>query len=47
MLTSTSGLLFAEIKSGGNVEGKSLKKFKEKYRDKVRLRVRFPLRKAE
>lgn len=32
-----------EVKSAGNVESKSLKKFKEKFADKVSLRVRFSL----
>jgi hypothetical protein len=32
-----------EVKSESNVESKSLKKFKEKYGDKVKLRVRFSL----
>lgn len=32
-----------EVKSEGNIESRSLKKFKEKYKDKVKLRVRFSL----
>ena len=32
-----------EVKSETNTTGKSLKKFKELYSDKVRLRVRFSL----
>jgi predicted AAA+ superfamily ATPase len=32
-----------EVKSGGNVGGISLKKFKEKFSDKVKLRIRFSL----
>lgn len=32
-----------EVKSAGNIESKSLKKFGEKYGDKVKLRVRFSL----
>ena len=32
-----------EVKSESNVESRSLKKFKEKYGDKVKLRVRFSL----
>ena len=33
-----------EVKAESNVESKSLKKFKEKYGDKVKLRIRFSLR---
>jgi hypothetical protein len=33
-----------EVKSEGNIESKSLKKFKEKYEDKIKLRVRFSLK---
>lgn len=36
-------ILPVEVKSETNVESKSLKKFKEKYGDKVKLRVRFSL----
>jgi predicted AAA+ superfamily ATPase len=32
-----------EVKSGGNLAGISLKKFKEKFGDKVKLRIRFSL----
>ena len=32
-----------EVKSEGNVDSKNLRKFKEKYNDKVKLRVRFSL----
>jgi len=32
-----------EVKSNDNIESKSLKKFKEKYGDKIKLRVRFSL----
>jgi len=32
-----------EVKAEGNVESKSLKKYKEKYGDKVKLRIRFSL----
>ncbi|HEY5585018.1 MAG TPA: ATP-binding protein [Ruminiclostridium sp.] len=32
-----------EVKSEGNIESKSLKKFKEKFEDKIKLRVRFSL----
>ena len=33
-----------EVKSEGNIESASLKKYKEKYGDKVKLRVRFSMR---
>ena len=32
-----------EVKSEGNIESTSLKKYKEKYGDKVKLRVRFSM----
>lgn len=32
-----------EVKSEGNIESKSLKRFKEKFEDKIKLRVRFSL----
>ena len=32
-----------EVKSESNVESRSLKKYKEKYSDKVKLRIRFSL----
>ena len=32
-----------EVKADSNVQSKSLKKFKEKYGDKVKLRIRFSL----
>ncbi|MCK9362889.1 MAG: hypothetical protein M0P74_04750 [Syntrophales bacterium] len=43
MLQRENDIFPVETKSGGNVEGKSLKKFKEKYGDKVRLRIRFSM----
>jgi len=36
-------ILPIEVKSEGNVESRSLKKYKEKYGDKVKLRIRFSL----
>ena len=36
-------ILPVEVKSESNVESRSLKKFKEKYDDKVKLRIRFSL----
>ena len=33
-----------EVKSEGNIESASLKKYKEKYGDKVKLRIRFSMR---
>lgn len=36
-------ILPVEVKSESNVESRSLKKYKEKYEDKVKLRVRFSL----
>ncbi|MCK9362886.1 MAG: ATP-binding protein [Syntrophales bacterium] len=43
LLQRENDIFPVEIKSGGNVEGMSLKKFKEKYGDKVRLRIRFSM----
>ena len=36
-------ILPVEVKSESNVESRSLKKYKEKYGDKVKLRIRFSL----
>ena len=36
-------ILPVEVKSESNVDSRSLKKYKEKYRDKVKLRIRFSL----
>ncbi|HBC91728.1 MAG TPA: ATPase, partial [Pelotomaculum sp.] len=36
-------ILPVEVKSESNVESRSLKKYKEKYDDQVKLRVRFSL----
>lgn len=36
-------ILPIEVKSEGNVDSRSLKKYKEKYSDKVKLRIRFSL----
>lgn len=43
LIQRENDILPVEVKSESNVESKSLKKFKEKYGNKVKLRVRFSL----
>ncbi len=43
LIQRENDILPVEVKSETNVESRSLKKFKEKYGDKVKLRVRFSL----
>lgn len=43
LIQRENDILPIEVKSESNVESKSIKKFKEKYGDKVKLRVRFSL----
>jgi len=43
LIQRENDILPIEVKSESNVESRSLKKFKEKYEDKVKLRVRFSL----
>ncbi|MDE2518006.1 MAG: ATP-binding protein [Methanocorpusculum sp.] len=43
LLQRKNDVIPVEVKSEGNVEGRSLKKFKEKYGDEVKIRVRFSL----
>lgn len=43
LIQRENDILPVEVKSESNVESKSLKKYKEKYRDKVKLRIRFSL----
>lgn len=43
LIQRENDILPVEVKSESNVESRSLKKFKEKYGDKVKLRVRFSL----
>jgi len=43
LIQRDNDIIPVEVKSEGNVEGVSLKKYKEKYRDKVGLRVRFSM----
>ena len=43
LIQRENDILPVEVKSESNVESRSLKKFKEKYKDKVKLRVRFSL----
>lgn len=43
LIQRENDILPVEVKSESNVESRSLKKYKEKYEDKVRLRVRFSL----
>lgn len=43
LIQRENDILPVEVKSESNVESRSLKKFKEKYEDKVKLRVRFSL----
>lgn len=43
LIQRENDILPVEVKSESNVEGRSLKKFKEKYGDKVKLRIRFSL----
>jgi predicted AAA+ superfamily ATPase len=43
LIQRENDILPVEVKSESNVESRSLKKFKEKYNDKVKLRIRFSL----
>ena len=43
LIQRENDILPVEVKSEDNVGSKSLKKFKEKYGDKVKLRIRFSL----
>ena len=43
LIQRENDILPIEVKSESNVESRSLKKFKEKYGNKIRLRVRFSL----
>lgn len=43
LIQRENDIMPVEVKSETNVESRSLKKFKEKYGDKVKLRVRFSL----
>lgn len=43
LIQRENGILPVEVKSETNVESRSLRKFKEKYGEKVKLRVRFSL----
>lgn len=43
LIQRENDILPVEVKSDSNVESRSLKKYKEKYGDKVKLRVRFSL----
>lgn len=43
LIQRKNDILPIEVKSEGNVDSKSLRKFKEKYNNKVKLRVRFSL----
>jgi len=43
LIQRENDILPVEVKSESNVESRSLKKYKEKYEDKVKLRVRFSL----
>jgi predicted AAA+ superfamily ATPase len=43
LIQRENDILPVEVKSDSNVESRSLKKYKEKYEDKVKLRVRFSL----
>ena len=43
LIQRENDILPLEVKSEGNVESRSLKKYKEKYGDKVKLRIRFSL----
>jgi len=43
LIQRENDILPVEIKSEGNVESRSLKKYKEKYHDKIKLRIRFSL----
>lgn len=44
LIQRENDIIPVEVKSEDNVESKSLKKFKEKYADKINLRVRFSLK---
>ncbi len=44
LIQRENDILPVEVKSESNVESRSLKKYKEKYGDKVKLRVRFSLK---
>lgn len=43
LIQRENDIIPVEVKSEDNVESKSLKKFKEKFGDKIKLRVRFSL----
>lgn len=43
LIQRENDIIPVEVKSEDNIESKSLKKFKEKFEDKIRLRVRFSL----
>ncbi len=43
LIQRENDILPVEVKSESNVESRSLKKYKEKYGDKVKLRIRFSL----
>ncbi len=43
LIQRENDIIPVEVKSEGNLESKSLKKFKEKFEDKIKLRVRFSL----
>lgn len=43
MIQRENEVIPVEVKAEENIEAKSLKKYKEKYGDKVKLRVRFSL----
>ena len=45
LIQRENDILPVEVKSESNVESRSLKKYKEKYGDKVKLRIRFSLNK--
>ncbi|MCL2774833.1 MAG: ATP-binding protein [Oscillospiraceae bacterium] len=44
LIQRNNDIIPVEVKSEGNVESRSLKKFAEKYNDKVQLRVRFSMK---
>ena len=43
LIQRENDILPVEVKSESNVDSKSLRKFKEKFGDKVKLRIRFSL----
>lgn len=43
LIQRENDILPVEVKSEGNVKSRSLKKYKEKFGDKVKLRIRFSL----